>query len=214
MCPSLALPSRSLGPRAPGTYVTARFLGEMALGGHLVLTAASAQGNFSVQYDDDIVFLSAYAAQTGFQQVLFSTSFVNTSGHFVSLTALPDSSGGQGTWLDFDFVQITDGRCVESDAPFYMATVLMRMRQCKYHHEHCYCHSCTAVGVPVRLFPSCVRYIFTASSMLFVHAINACFKVAQRSGLRNFLRPPLRRTMLQVADSNRSTGLWLMHQPG
>ncbi|THH29017.1 hypothetical protein EUX98_g5175 [Antrodiella citrinella] len=66
-------------------------------------------GNFSVQYDDTIIFLSAYADASAFQQLLFSHTFDpnSTSPHFVSLTARLTGSGVRGSWLDIDYVTFT-----------------------------------------------------------------------------------------------------------
>ena len=62
------------------------------------------QANYSVQFDDFIMFLSAEASDTMYQQPLFGFTFNSSGNHFVSLTAhfVPD-----GNWLDLDFITIT-----------------------------------------------------------------------------------------------------------
>ncbi|TCD64707.1 hypothetical protein EIP91_003750 [Steccherinum ochraceum] len=68
-------------------------------------------GNFSVQYDDAIIYLSAYSEQSSFQQVLYSQSFdaKHPSPHFVSLTAILNGDGIHGSWLDFDYITVSTG---------------------------------------------------------------------------------------------------------
>ena len=61
------------------------------------------QGNYSVQFDNYIVFLSANADEEQYQQQLFSYEF-SYGTHFLSLTALTND---EGRWLDLDFVTIT-----------------------------------------------------------------------------------------------------------
>ncbi|KZT03361.1 uncharacterized protein LAESUDRAFT_365987 [Laetiporus sulphureus 93-53] len=65
--------------------------------------------DFDVQFDDDVIELSAFAAETQFQQLLFQRFFsspANASSHFISLKAKYTSVG---TWLDVDFLTFTDG---------------------------------------------------------------------------------------------------------
>ncbi|EJD06137.1 uncharacterized protein FOMMEDRAFT_18330 [Fomitiporia mediterranea MF3/22] len=60
--------------------------------------------NYSIQFDNFIIFFSASDSQTEYQQPLFGHTF-NTSGtHFVSFTAHHD---GANQWLDLDFITIT-----------------------------------------------------------------------------------------------------------
>ncbi|KAH8100399.1 hypothetical protein BXZ70DRAFT_189872 [Cristinia sonorae] len=77
-------------------------------------------GNFSVQFDDGIIFLSAYAEETKFQQLLFSHVFEDPepSTHFVSLTARLSGSGIHGPWLDFDFVTFTNTNTTPPSSSF------------------------------------------------------------------------------------------------
>ncbi|TFY57500.1 hypothetical protein EVG20_g8523 [Dentipellis fragilis] len=58
---------------------------------------------FSVQCDGVIANVDASAAQTRFQQLLFSYTFPNStsSAHFVALVTQP---GTNGNWLDIDYV--------------------------------------------------------------------------------------------------------------
>ncbi|PSS37228.1 hypothetical protein PHLCEN_2v917 [Hermanssonia centrifuga] len=62
-------------------------------------------GNYSVQFDADIVFLSAEADVMQFQQLLFQTTFAQSSSpHFVSLTALTTN---ENPWLDLDYITVS-----------------------------------------------------------------------------------------------------------
>ena len=63
------------------------------------------QGNFSVQYDGNIAFLSAHAPTMQYQQLLFHVAFNASSTHFVSLKAVLDD---ENNWLDLDFITFTD----------------------------------------------------------------------------------------------------------
>lgn len=63
------------------------------------------QANYSVQFDNFIIFYSANQSETEYQQLLFGQTF-NTSGtHFVSLTSHHLSS--TDNWLDLDYITIT-----------------------------------------------------------------------------------------------------------
>lgn len=62
------------------------------------------QANYSVQFDNLIIFLSANAPETLYQQPLFAFKFSTTGSHFISLTS---HSVPGGSWLDLDYVTIT-----------------------------------------------------------------------------------------------------------
>ncbi|KAL4245396.1 hypothetical protein ABKN59_010330 [Abortiporus biennis] len=112
-----------------GTYHVAQVDGanvNMSISGSDVYIFGSkgpGHGNFSVQFDNAVIFLSAYSTQTQYQQLLFHHSFdpsASSSPHFVSLRAQLTSSGGGGgaggMWFDFDFVTFTDNENGNSTA--------------------------------------------------------------------------------------------------
>ncbi|KAL5528949.1 hypothetical protein ACEPAG_4923 [Sanghuangporus baumii] len=72
---------------------------------YLYGTKGPGHANYSVQFDNFIIFYSASQSETEYQQLLFGQTF-NTSGtHFVSLTSRHASS--TDNWLDLDYITIT-----------------------------------------------------------------------------------------------------------
>ncbi|KAL5490594.1 hypothetical protein ACEPAI_5428 [Sanghuangporus weigelae] len=72
---------------------------------YLYGTKGPGHANYSVQFDNFIIFYSANQSETEYQQLLFGQTF-NTSGtHFVSLTSRHASS--TDNWLDLDYITIT-----------------------------------------------------------------------------------------------------------
>ncbi|KAI5119583.1 hypothetical protein M0805_006468 [Coniferiporia weirii] len=67
-------------------------------------TKGPEHANYSVQFDNFIIFYSAMAEETQYQEPLFAYSFNGSGDHFVSLTSHA-VSGGQ--WLDLDYITIT-----------------------------------------------------------------------------------------------------------
>ncbi|GJE89816.1 hypothetical protein PsYK624_059240 [Phanerochaete sordida] len=106
-----------------GSYHVAQRQGAMlnmtidSVGGSLYIYGSMGpeHGDFSVQVDDKIAYLSAGASEVRFQQPLFSFTFdANASStHFVSLTAILAS----GPWLDVDFVTIGQPTNSTSNGP-------------------------------------------------------------------------------------------------
>ena len=71
-----------------------------------ILTHVYDQGNYSVQFDGDIVFLSALAPQMQYRQLLYHATFPGnaSSEHLVQLTALLNATNN---WLDLDYISFS-----------------------------------------------------------------------------------------------------------
>jgi len=88
----------SLNLTFPGSYPYVAIYGSKGPG----------HADYSVQFDDTVIDLSANTEQTQFRQILFQRALPNiTTDHFVRLVA--DFGQSESAWLDIDYVVIADG---------------------------------------------------------------------------------------------------------
>lgn len=88
----------SLNLTFPGSYPYVAIYGSKGPG----------HADYSVQFDDTVIDLSANTEQTQFRQILFQRALPNiTTDHFVRLVA--NFGQSESAWLDIDYVVIADG---------------------------------------------------------------------------------------------------------